>query len=62
MNRIRPDAIVLHPAPVNRGVEIAEELVEHPQSRIFDQMTNGVFARMAILERAFETATTKETI
>ncbi len=62
MNRIRPDAIVLHPAPVNRGVEIAEELVEHPQSRIFDQMTNGVFARMAILERAFETETTKETI
>lgn len=62
MARIRPEAIVLHPAPVNRGVEIAEELVEHPQSRIFDQMTNGVFARMAILERAFDEPTTKETI
>jgi len=62
MKRIRPEAIMLHPAPVNRGVEIADELVEHPQSRIFDQMTNGVFARMAILERAFETATIKETI
>lgn len=61
MKWIRPDAIVLHPAPVNRGVEIAEALVEHPQSRIFDQMTNGVFARMAILERTFETSTTKET-
>ena len=39
----------MHPAPVNRGVEIADELVEAPKSRIFEQMTNGVYARMAIL-------------
>nr|WP_251027355.1 MULTISPECIES: aspartate carbamoyltransferase catalytic subunit [unclassified Exiguobacterium] len=62
MEQLRPSAIILHPAPINRGVEIAEELVEHPQSRIFEQMTNGVFARMAILERAFNQQTTKETI
>jgi aspartate carbamoyltransferase catalytic subunit len=39
----------MHPAPVNRDVEIADELVESDKSRIFEQMRNGVFARMAIL-------------
>ncbi|WP_208558697.1 aspartate carbamoyltransferase catalytic subunit [Marinilactibacillus kalidii] len=43
-------AIVMHPAPVNRGVEIATELVECNRSRIFQQMANGVYARMAIIE------------
>jgi aspartate carbamoyltransferase catalytic subunit len=49
---MKETAIVLHPGPFNRGVEIADEVVEHPKSRIFRQMTNGVFARMAILEWA----------
>ena len=40
----------MHPAPVNRDVEIADHLVEAPKSRIVQQMTNGVFVRMAILE------------
>jgi aspartate carbamoyltransferase catalytic subunit len=40
----------MHPAPSNRGVEISDELVESPRSRIFQQMTNGVFIRMSILE------------
>lgn len=48
--RMRPRAIIMHPAPVNRGVEIADELVEAPASRIFRQMENGVFVRMSILE------------
>jgi aspartate carbamoyltransferase catalytic subunit len=39
----------MHPAPVNRGVEIADELVECDKSRIFRQMENGVFVRMAIM-------------
>jgi len=39
----------MHPAPVNRGVEIADELVECDSSRIFQQMANGVFVRMAIM-------------
>ncbi|MHA8111044.1 aspartate carbamoyltransferase catalytic subunit [Lactobacillaceae bacterium Melli_B4] len=47
--RMKPTAIIMHPAPVNRGVEISSSLVEAPQSRIFTQMRNGVFARMAIL-------------
>lgn len=49
---LRERAIILHPGPFNRGVEIADVLVEHPKSRIFKQMTNGVYARMAILEWA----------
>lgn len=45
-------AIIMHPAPVNRGVEIDDELVEHPRSKIFTQMQNGVPIRMAVIERA----------
>ncbi|MCA0969346.1 aspartate carbamoyltransferase catalytic subunit [Halobacillus litoralis] len=48
--RMHPNAIILHPAPVNRGVEIDSDLVESPKSRIFRQMTNGVTIRMAIIE------------
>jgi aspartate carbamoyltransferase catalytic subunit len=50
--RIAPHAIIMHPAPINRNVEIDDELVEHPQSRIFPQMQNGVPVRMAVIERA----------
>ncbi len=42
-------AIIMHPAPVNRGVEIESELVECQKSRIFKQMENGVKTRMAII-------------
>ena len=49
-DRLKPDAIVMHPAPVNRGVEILGELIEAPKSVIFEQMTNGVYTRMSILE------------
>ncbi len=48
--QLKPAAIIMHPAPVNRDVEIASELVESEKSRIFKQMHNGVFVRMAILE------------
>ncbi|MDP2454666.1 MULTISPECIES: aspartate carbamoyltransferase catalytic subunit [unclassified Kaistella] len=51
---MKKDAIIMHPAPINRGVEIADELVECSRSRIFKQMENGVFARMAILKTALE--------
>lgn len=47
---MKEKSIIMHPAPVNRGVEIASDLVEHSKSRIFKQMSNGVFTRMAILE------------
>ncbi|WP_338555698.1 aspartate carbamoyltransferase catalytic subunit [Paenibacillus sp. KS-LC4] len=45
-------AIIMHPAPINRNVEIDDELVEHARSRIFKQMEHGVPVRMAVIERA----------
>jgi aspartate carbamoyltransferase catalytic subunit len=51
---MKEKAIIMHPAPINRGVEIDDELVECSRSRIFKQMENGVFARMAILKDALE--------
>jgi aspartate carbamoyltransferase catalytic subunit len=48
--KMKKEAIILHPGPFNRGIEISDEMVEHSQSRIFKQMSNGVYARMAILE------------
>jgi len=50
--RMQPHAIIMHPAPVNRNVEIDSELVEAPNSKIFPQMSNGVPIRMAVVERA----------
>lgn len=52
-SRLQKHAIVMHPAPFNRDVEIASELVEAPKSRIFEQMANGVLVRKAVLKRAF---------
>jgi aspartate carbamoyltransferase catalytic subunit len=48
--RARPDAIVLHPQPMNRGIEIASEIADGPQSLIRTQVSNGVAVRMAVLE------------
>ena len=45
----RPEAIVLHPGPINRGVEISSEVADAAPSRILDQVTNGVAVRMAAL-------------
>ncbi len=44
----KPDVAILHPGPVNRGVEIASEVADGPYSLILDQVTNGVAVRMAI--------------
>ena len=48
--KLADQAIIMHPAPVNRDVEIADSLVEAPKARIVAQMQNGVFVRMAIIE------------
>lgn len=48
--RMKSTAIIMHPAPVNRGVEIADSLVTSAQSRIVQQMQNGLYARMAVLQ------------
>lgn len=52
--KMKSTAIIMHPAPINRGVEIADSLVECGRSRIFKQMANGVFIRMAVLEYALK--------
>jgi len=44
-------AIVMHPGPMNRGVEIAPEVADHPRARILEQVSNGVAVRMAVLFR-----------
>jgi aspartate carbamoyltransferase catalytic subunit len=44
-----PDAVVMHPGPMNRGVEIANSVADHERSLILDQVTNGVAVRMAVL-------------
>ncbi|NUS61388.1 MAG: aspartate carbamoyltransferase catalytic subunit, partial [Lysobacter sp.] len=48
--RAAPDAVVLHPGPMNRGVEIDDDVADGPQSLILRQVANGVAARMAVLE------------
>ena len=45
----KPDAIVMHPGPMNEGVEIAPDVAVSAQSVITDQVTNGVAIRMALL-------------
>lgn len=52
-SRMKDHAIIMHPAPFNRDVEIDGDLVECEKSRIFKQMTNGVYVRKAIMKRAF---------
>ncbi|MBI4747758.1 MAG: aspartate carbamoyltransferase catalytic subunit [Acidobacteria bacterium] len=47
----RPNAIVLHPGPINRNVEIASEIADSVQSKILEQVQNGVAVRMAVLEK-----------
>lgn len=52
--KLAPHVLIMHPAPVNRNVEIDDSVVEYPQSRIFKQMANGVPIRMAVMERAMK--------
>lgn len=52
--RMKNGSIIMHPAPVNRQVEIADSLVECERSRIFKQMENGVYVRMAVLRKLLE--------
>ena len=49
-DRLQSHAIVMHPAPINRGVEIDSNLVEASKSRIFRQMENGMYLRMAVID------------
>ena len=50
LRRAAPDAVVMHPGPMNRGVEITDEVADGPQSLVLRQVANGVAVRMAALE------------
>ncbi|MCG6118347.1 MAG: aspartate carbamoyltransferase catalytic subunit [Aquimonas sp.] len=50
LRRASPEAIVTHPGPMNRGVEISDEVADGPQSVILQQVANGVAVRMAVLD------------
>jgi aspartate carbamoyltransferase catalytic subunit len=49
MRHAKADAIVLHPGPLNRGIEITPEVADSPQSCVLEQVTNGIAVRMALL-------------
>jgi len=49
LSRCRPDVLVMHPGPVNRGVELSTEVADSPQSVILTQVANGVLLRTAVL-------------
>jgi aspartate carbamoyltransferase catalytic subunit len=49
VKRAKPDVIIMHPGPMNRGVEIASEVADGPYSVILEQVANGVAVRMAVL-------------
>ncbi|HEX7047974.1 MAG TPA: aspartate carbamoyltransferase catalytic subunit [Gammaproteobacteria bacterium] len=51
---IQPDAIVMHPGPMNRGVEISDAVADGPRSVILEQVNNGVAVRMAVLATLLE--------
>jgi len=52
LKHAKPDAIVMHPGPINRGVEIESEVADGEQSVILDQVTNGIAIRMAVMSMA----------
>jgi aspartate carbamoyltransferase catalytic subunit len=58
LHALAPEAIVLHPGPIIRGLEITAGVADGPQSRILEQVSNGVAIRMAVVERALS-ATSK---
>ena len=62
LRRAAPGAVVLHPGPINRGVEITDEVADGPQSLVLRQVSNGVAIRMAVLESllASDSVSTRE--
>ena len=52
--KMKPEVVIMHPGPMNRGVEIASEVADGPQSVILEQVNNGVHVRMAALTMVYE--------
>jgi aspartate carbamoyltransferase catalytic subunit len=49
LKRCKPDVLIMHPGPVNRGIELAADVADGPNSSILRQVTNGLAVRMAVL-------------
>jgi aspartate carbamoyltransferase catalytic subunit len=49
LNKLPPEVLIMHPGPINRGIELASNVADGPHSVILDQVTNGVAVRMAVL-------------
>jgi aspartate carbamoyltransferase catalytic subunit len=47
--RCKPDVLIMHPGPINRGVEISSEIADGERSVVLEQVTNGLAVRMAVL-------------
>ena len=60
LNYAKPDAIVMHPGPINRGVEIESSVADGPRSVILQQVTNGIAVRMAVMSLALGGRSTPE--
>jgi aspartate carbamoyltransferase catalytic subunit len=60
LSRARPDAVVMHPGPINRGLEIASEVADGPRSLILTQVTNGIAVRMSIMARLIGAGAARE--
>ena len=50
----KPDAVVMHPGPINRGLEISSDVADGPRSLILDQVTNGIAVRMSIMAKIMQ--------
>jgi aspartate carbamoyltransferase catalytic subunit len=55
--RCKPDVLVMHPGPINRGIELASDVADGPHSRILQQVSNGLAIRMAVLYLCSQAAT-----
>src|SRR3546814_7524131 len=56
---LKPDAIVMHPGPINRGVEIGGDVAYGPQSLILQQVSHGIAVRMAVMSMILDESDTK---
>ncbi|MBT3144625.1 aspartate carbamoyltransferase catalytic subunit [Neptunomonas phycophila] len=60
LTNAKPDAVVMHPGPINRGVEIESAVADGPRSLILDQVTNGIAVRMAVMSMAMSGQTAEK--
>ena len=62
LKHAKPDAVVMHPGPINRGVEIESAVADGPKSLILDQVTNGIAVRMAVMSMSMSGQMTEKNL